>query len=256
MSEVPRLLLRASGPEARRRSQIAATLTSLDAGILVAEYNEMMLGAPRRGADGYQYFVPRVGGPPQRNDERRREERLAMALANDRVVIMAGGEAIAVIFYSFPLFSKGGAKGIRGVDLVGYAAATRRFWVIELKISAVQGRGETPLRALYETLVYGAVVESNSEHIGRELEAQGCPVDHPRPGLLVIAPSDYWQRWTPDDRIGDWWNPYRHITESLAQELGTPVETIDLGPIAYRIDPDGRPRMTGELDCQPVAYQP
>ena len=255
MTDLPRLLARAKAKGLKNARTMAAKLSALDPAELVDEYFEMMAVAPRRGADGYEYFIARTGRPPQKVIETRREERLAMALANDKTTLTAGGETIKMLMYAFPLFTTGGTKGIRGVDVVGHSAETQRFWVVELKIAAQAGKtGESPLRALYEALVYGAVVEANTEHIARELEDRGRKVDHRKPGLLIAAPTDYWERWLTNPGIDDWWTPYFALTAALSEQLATPIETIDLGPISYRIDLEDRPRVQGHLDCQPTRY--
>lgn len=254
MNDTPRLIQRATDKLAKQASTMAATLGALDAGELVSEYHEVKETAPRRGQDGYRYFVARTGQPPQGDIETRREERLAMALANDEAAISVDGETIEMLTYAFPLYTTGGPKGIRAVDLVGHAPLTGRFWVVELKIAARSGYGETPLRALYEALIYAAVVEANADHVASELKTMGRGVEHLRPGILVAAPTEYWQRWRPNPRIGDWWSPYSTITGLLAETLGTPVEIVDLGRVSFQIGPDGRPLLDGELNCKRVRY--
>ena len=178
-----------------------------------------------------------------------------MALANDQVAVAVGDETVDLLMYAFPLYSSGGPRRIRGIDLVGHAPTTHRFWVVELKVEAnSSGYGETPLRALYEALIYGAVVESNLAHIAGELDGFGRKVDLQRPGLLITAPKQYWERWTPNNRIGDWWSPYRSITEALSEHLQTPLETLSLGRVTYKVDADGMPRLDGLLECEPVRY--
>jgi hypothetical protein len=255
MTPIPRLLQRATAKEVTQASTMAATLAALEASELVTEYHEMMEFAPRRGKDGHAYFVEHSGRPPQGEDERRREERLAMALVNDQASLSAGGEAINLLMYAFPLYTSGGPRGTRAVDLVGYATETRRFWVAELKIAANSKRyGQTPLRALYEALVYGAIVEANMAHITSELEDQGRSAGHLRPGLVITAPDDFWERWTPNPRIGDWWTPYRSITRALSEEFQTPLATVALGRVSYKVDDAGKPRLGGQLECRAVDY--
>jgi hypothetical protein len=254
MTEMPRLIVRSKAPEIHRASKQTGLLSALDPDALVSEYHEMREQAPHRGLDGYRYFVERTGRPPQSDDERRGEERLSMALVNDGVSLPVGAETIDVLMYEFPLFTTGGKKGVRAVDLVGHAEGTNRFWVAELKVPRGSGYGETPLRALYETLIYAAVVEANMEHIGAELEGLGRRVDFERPGLLVAAPEPYWRKWTPNPRIGNWWDLYRSVAEALGQRLETPLETVSLGEISYMITADRRPRVVGEVECRKVTY--
>lgn len=134
--------------------------------------------------------------------------------------------------------------------MVGYAAQTKRFWVGELKTKPP----ETPLRALLEALIYAAVVEANYEHIAQEMLERGWPTGSPRPGLLIAAPTRYWEAWRPNSRIGDWWSPYKSLTASLANRLERPVETVGLGPVSHRTGADKWPHLDGEIGCQAVEY--
>lgn len=248
------LLDRAGAPEVRNASPMTNMLGSLVVDELVDEYLELKETAPRRGEDGFRYFVERAGRPPQDERAFRREERLAMALTNDQVSLTLGSETVELLMYAFPLFTSGGPKRIRGVDLVGHAPKTQRFWVVELKVEANSGYGETPLRALYEALIYGAVVEANMDYITGELDGFGRKVDQQRPGLLITAPEQYWERWAPNRRIGDWWSPYRSITEALSDQLKTPLETLSLGRVTYKVDANGMPRLDGLAECELVRY--
>lgn len=254
MTARPKLLERAAAPEVARASMMVHTLEALEVNELVDEYLEMKEVAPRRGEDGFRYFVERSGRPAQDVDERRGEERLAMALVNDQASLSVAGENVEMIMYAFPLYTRGGPHGIRGIDLVGHADGPRRFWVVELKVAAKTGYGETPLRALYEALVYGAVVEANQAVIASELSEQARRMEHLRPGLLIAAPDEYWERWAPNERIGDWWTHYCSIATALSKQLETPLETVSLGRIHYEIDAKGRPRIAGRLDGRPVDY--
>jgi hypothetical protein len=263
MSDPPRLLLRATAKGVKQASTMAATLRGLAVEELVAEYEEAMESAPRRSEDGHTYLRERSGRPPQTKDARRREARLAMALVNDETLLDVVGEAVDLWMYEFPLFTSGGPRGIRAVDVVGHAPEAARFWVVELKIEAKPHpthtsrqpqRGETPLRALYEALLYGAIVEANMAYIADELISLGREVKPMRPGLLVAAPTAYWERWKPNNRIGDWWTPYQSLMAGLSEQLQTSVEAVDLGRITYVIDPDERPRLHGTLECQKVEY--
>ena len=179
-----------------------------------------------------------------------------MALVNDGARVTVGNEAVDLVMYAFPLYAAGGIERIRGVDLVGHSAGARRFWVVELKVAARAGYGESPLRALYEALIYGAVVESNMSYIRDELKEQSRQVEYDRPGLLIAAPGEYWGRWAPNKRIGDWWTPFAATTSQLAERLNTAVATISLGDITYRFDEQSFPHLVGEVVCAPVDLSP
>jgi hypothetical protein len=210
--------------------------------------------APRRGLDGYKYFVARSGAPTSLTSTNRREEQLAMALVNDATALTIGDEIVALIMYAFPLYTRGGPKGIRGVDVVGHSLGTDRFWIIELK-AAGTGRGDSPLRALCEALTYAAVIEANHEHIAGELATQlDLRLPGTRPGVVVAAPTGYWERWKPNARTGDWWSEFRRLVDDLEAALSSPVAVLDLGDIDFETAADGRPYVTGSVATKSVSY--
>jgi hypothetical protein len=156
--------------------------------------------------------------------------------------------------YAFPLYTRGGPKAIRGVDVVGHSFDTARFWVMELKASG-RGRGDSPLRALCEALIYAAVIEANHEHIAAEMASDfNRDVAGVRSGLVIAAPSGYWQKWAPTRRTGDWWSMYRRVIDDLSAALVTPMSVVDLGQIDFGVADDGRPFVVGVVESQSVSY--
>lgn len=249
MSAVPRLIQRARAPEISRRSLQAPILASLDAEDLIREYDEVREWAPRRGLDGHSYFLERTK-PPQSKDNRRGEQRLAMALARASATVTVGGESVDLLGYAFPLFTTGGKSLVSDVDLIGHSQSSNRLWAIELKAR----HKETPVRALFEVLIYSAVIEANLSEIHAELESWERAIGATRPGMLIAAPSEYWDGWQATPRMGDWWGPYQEVTVALSHRLGAPLETVSLGQIWFENGEDGWPRLVGEFACAPVAY--
>ena len=255
-TEQPRLIKAATRKEVGRPGRIAAYIAGLDLNEIVGSYHEMVDQAPRRGDDGFPYFKPRTGFPTSGRIGNRYEEYLCMALANDHAVIPIDAEQIDILMYQFPLYTKGGPRGMRGVDVVGHSHQQGRFWVIEAKVKSENGRGQTPLRALYEGLIYAAIVEANHKKISEELASEQFLRESvfPRPGIVVTAPSNYWRRWTADKRTGDWWPVYTELVSQLSDRLRTPIEVIDLGEVWFA-GVAGEPfHLTGEVTVRKVWY--
>ena len=179
-----------------------------------------------------------------------------MALANDQAVLALSEEQVDVLMYQFPLYTTGGPAGTRGIDLVGHSHQSGRIWVIEVKVMPKGGRGQTPLRGLYEGLIYAAIVEANHQAIAAELgSAQFLRTSATiRPGVIVAAPSNYWSKWKADGHTGDWWPMYAEVVGRISESLETPIEIIDLGDVWFS-GVAGKPfYLTGEINPQNVRY--
>ena len=74
--------------------------------------------------------------------------------------------------------------------------------MIELKVVG----GDTPLNALLEAVGYCATVTSNTSTIEDEIRDAGHPVRAGRLSALVLAPTDYWERWDRTRSRADWRN--------------------------------------------------
>ena len=255
MSTRPALIRRATDAGVNRATTLAAVLRDLDLGAVVGDYEQYVVAAPSRGADGHAYFVHRAGAPSSGTPTNRREEHLAMALANEGASLAAGAETANVLAYAFPLFSSGPSAGVRGVDLVGHSSDTERFWVIELKVAQSAGRGDSPLRALFEVLIYSAVVEANQDYISRELgDRYGRTWSQRRPGMVVAAPSAYWKRWAPSRRTGDWWSEFARAVGELSARFETPIAILDIGDVDFESGVGARPHLRGQVECRRVSY--
>lgn len=252
--ETSRLVVLAKSKRARNSRHFAETLRLLDVADLLDQYEEVRELAPKRGADNKEFFLVREDTPIDRKPSLgMREDLLEMAMVNDSASLDVGGVQIDVLMRQFPLFSSGSRKGLRGVDLVGHGGD--RFWIIELKVPATKGYGQTPLRALLECLIYCAVVEANVEAIRSGLRSRyGCHHDFVRPGMVVAAPTGYWRKWTPNSVTGEWWYEYARLLDGLGTALDTPLYAIDFGTVGYIVDTDGRPRLTGHLESNAVRY--
>jgi hypothetical protein len=253
--ETSRLVVLAKSKQARNARHLAETLRSLDVADLLDQYEEVRELAPKRGADNKEFFLVRQDTPIDREPSpSMREDLLEMAMVNDSASLDVGGVQVDVLMRQFPLFSSGSRKGLKGVDLVGHGGD--RFWIIELKVPATKGYGQTPLRALLECLIYCAIAEANARDVRRELHTR-YNREHvfSRPGLVIAAPTGYWQKWTPNPVTGDWWSEYTRLLEGLSAALDTPLMAIDLGDVSYIIDEDGYPRLDDQPTSIPVHYE-
>lgn len=253
--ETSALVIYAKSLEVQRASGLADRLRGLDVSVLIDQYEEVRELAPRRGQDDLAFFVDRKDAPIAREStDGMREDLLEMALINDAATIDVGDVQINLLMRQFPLFSKGSRRGLKAVDLVGHGG--NRFWAIELKVPAGKGYGETPLRALLESLIYCAVVEANADDIRNELASKyNREHNYLRPGLIVAAPTGYWRQWTPKPAIGDWWIDYTNHLEDLGIALEVPFAAIDLGDISHAVDTNGTPHIQGRLESVPVHYR-
>jgi len=234
-------------------AEVAATLAS-DVGTLARRYEDLVGTAPRRHKRDKRYFGGRTGVTSSGASSNRREEHLAVALYN----ASRGGAAFAlpdrrpleIIDYQMPLKARQGDRGIGKVDL--FAVADGRLpCVVELKVAAKRGRGNTPLRALLEGLTYCAIIEANIADIASEA------ADHPalstsRPTLVVMAPDDYWAGYVGRPRAGEWLSTVRSLISGLGDALGIEVHLLALIDAEFEMGLSGAPaRLIG--DCRMVS---
>ena len=251
--ENSRLVRYAMSNEVAQATNMEEKLRSLHVPDLLDQYREARDIAPCRGRDGLEYFVARRRRGVTGASSSMREDRLEMALVGEPAVLDVWGDRIDVLMRQFPLFSSGSRRGLRAVDLVGHGGG--RFWLIELKVLASKGYGQTPLRALLECLIYCAVIEANIEDIRNELATKyGRDHRFERPGVIIAAPSGYWCKWHPNGTTGEWWGEYTRLLDGLSSGLRTPMAVIDLGDVTYVVDHAGHPLLVGELTSVPVAF--
>ncbi|MFQ5696779.1 MAG: hypothetical protein ACE5IL_00655 [Myxococcota bacterium] len=131
-----------------------------------------------------------------------REEHLALALVNWcgvelRALELPGGDPVCWLDARVALEPEGTRSGIGPLDLLGVGPGDRLV-VAELKFippSASRGAtGETPLRALLQSLAWAAIVEARLEPLRAEVaERIGRPVSKEPPLAIVLGNSRYWE---------------------------------------------------------------
>jgi hypothetical protein len=159
----------------------------LEAAELKMAYHALCARAPRR-AQSY-LSKTRNGFVPVEETGRRVEERLAIALFNQKELPVSAGGHLRLLDYQFPLKSVLADQGVGKVDLLGIDEGGR-LTIVELK---VEGSAEDRRIGLVEGLIYAAVVEANADRIAAEvLQARGCQVTSARPRFFLVAPPKFW----------------------------------------------------------------
>ena len=243
----------AKSKEVQQARGLAEVLASFETDHLVDGYGEVLRLAPRRPRNGKEFFVERETRLIRRKDPKSTEDLLEMALVNSHAQLPTRSGDVTVLMRQFPLFSSGSRKGVRAVDLVGHHE--HRFWVIELKAQPSDVYGESPARALLEGLIYAAVVEANNIEVAEELRVKfDLEHRHPRPGIMIAAPSAYWRKWTPTPVTGEWWIQYTRLAAELSESIDTPIAITDIGDAVPNLS-QGVPRLDYEIQGHPVTYK-
>lgn len=131
-----------------------------------------------------------------------REEHLGMALVNWcsvelRTLELPGGDPVCWLDARVSLDPDGTKGGVGPLDLLGIGPGDRLV-VAELKFippSASRGAtGETPLRALLQSLAWAAIVEARADVLRAEVaERIGRSVSEQPPLAIILGNSRYWE---------------------------------------------------------------
>lgn len=246
-SSPPTLISLASRPTFNSASRFAAAVAALDSEELGIAYENLMQDAPRRHPRGRQYFVGHNGIPSTGAYTNRIEEHLAIALWHDaRTWQVPGGRSIELLDYQVPLKARRADSGVGKVDLLAIDSAGRLV-VIELKILGKNG-ADTPLRALLEALSYAAIIEANLQEIRTEVATlSGRNVAEVRPGLMIAAPSDYWEMWDQRAAAAGWRQAFGSLCTNLSQRLECTISLVDIDNPNLELGLQGTaPRITTE----------
>jgi len=162
------------------------------------------------------------------------------------------GETLEIIDYQTPLKAQQSDKGVGKVDLFGIIN-NRRLAVIELKVlPTTTGRGDSPLRAYLEGLAYCAIVEANVFEIANEASTRfGKSIEERPPGLIVMAPQDYWAGYLEHRKAGHWWPALSSLAIEIDKLLGIETHFLALQNATFQMGTSGHdPHLTG--DCAVV----
>ncbi len=218
-------------PEINRISTFSEVAAQLDPGDLMAAYARVRDSAPRRHDRNKTYFVEHAGLSNRSENSNRREEHLALALwgasRSGHSMVLPTGETLEVLDYQTPLKARQSDKGVGKIDLFGLIDDCRST-IIELKIRPDSGYGDTPLRAYLEALAYCAIVEANASDIATDASIRfNKSIDDRPPGLMVLAPQDYWAGYAEHSKSGQWWPVLRDLAAEIDDLSG--LETCFLG---------------------------
>jgi hypothetical protein len=238
-------------PEVKNISTFADVAGRLDPGDLVAAYARARDSAPRRHDRNKTYFVDHAGIISRSDNSNRREEHLALALwgasRKGPPMVLPSHKTLEILDYQTPLKAQQGDEGIGKVDLFGLLDGCRST-VIELKVHpSTSGYGDTPLHAYLEALAYCAIVEANAPEIASEASTRfNRSVDNRPPGLVVMAPQDYWAGYLGHRSAGEWWPVLSKLATEIDKLLGLETHFLGLRNVDFRMGTKGQePQLSG-----------
>ncbi len=162
-------------------------------------------------------------------------------------MVLPGHKTLEILDYQTPLKARQGDEGVGIIDLFGLIDGCRST-VIELKVRpATSGYGDTPLRAYLEALAYCAIVEANASEIASEASTRfNKSIDNRPPGLVVMAPQDYWVGHMERRKSGQWWPDLSKLAAEIDNLLGLETHFLGLRDAAFQMGTKGQdPQLTG-----------
>jgi len=236
--------------EVKNISSFADVAGRLDPGNVVAAYAHVRDYAPRRHDRNKAYFVDHAGLKSRSDNSSRREEHLALALwgasQTGTPMVLPSDETLEILDYQTPLKARRSDKGVGKVDLFGLIDGCRST-VIELKVHRASDYGDTPLRAYLEALAYCAIIEANASEIASEASTRfNRSIDERAPGLVVMAPQDYWAGYLEHPSVGEWWPILNNLATEIDKLLNLETHFLGLRDATYRMGARGQdPQLTG-----------
>jgi len=224
------------------RSGLAGTIRSVDVDEVADAYRQTVEAAPRRYLQESGFFVGHGGGGEATNIGS--EKVRAKAIFNSASPLTVGDARVQILDYEVPLRGMRSDTGVGEIDLFGVEVASGRTWIIELKVF---DNSDTPLKALFQCLRYGAIVEANWKAIADEA-AEKFDVEFRWPPVLcVAADTAYWDKLMETKRAGDWLEALKDLIASLSKDSGFETCLLDLGDLRAELSDDGRARLVGPV---------
>ncbi len=217
----------------------------VEAADLATGYHALCANAPRRKQPFLS--VNRRGVAPVDSAARRLEERLAMALFNQKEIAFENGSVLRILDYQFPLKSKSIDRSVGKVDLLGLSGEGR-LAIVELKVSSNR---EDRRSALIEGLIYAAIVEANLKEIAVEVTTMhGYHIETVRPAILLLAPADFWSSPRCQPPVAD----VSRLATAVATQIPIDVSLLSLeGAGLTHLGADGsRPTLSRNVTMSPV----
>jgi len=242
-----------------KTTDLAAYIAGIDVNALCLEYEKIVGSAPRRPARGKSYFVGHSGVTSSEKWSNRREEHYAIALRNlDLEWPQPGGGGFRILDHQVPLKARQTDRGVGKIDLVG-VTDRGRFMVIEVKVAPdrASGRGDTPVMALMEGLLYAAIAWANVDAIAAEAKkCFGTTIEKEPPVVQILADSAWWRGWlqmTGSTRkaAGDWEASFTHLVRAVENRLGLAIQCLALEDASLTLGLEGR---RPALDRKPAAH--
>jgi hypothetical protein len=242
----------------KRISTFAEVAGQLDPAYLVAAYDRARDSAPRRHDHNRNYFVDHSGPTNRAEKSNRGEEHLALALwgasQSDDPMVLPTGATLEILDYQTPLKAQQRDTGVGKVDLFGLIDGCRST-VIELKVSpTTSGYGDTPLHAYLEALAYCAIIEANASEIASEARTRlDKSIDDQPPGLIVMAPQDYWAGYLEHPSAGEWWPILSRLAAEIGKLLNLETHFLSLRDAEFRMGAkDQDPQLIGHCSVVSV----
>jgi len=231
MTSLAAIIDQVKSKTANNKSEFLDYAAELDTELLARQYREIRSRAPRRHQDKRDtkpnYLRERSGDSKFKNNSNRREEHLAIALyrkfRKPDAMLLPSGQRLEILDYQVPLQAVKSDQRVGKIDMLGLVDG-EHLAVLELKVK----RGDTPLAATLEALVYAAILEQNLEDIvSLELEPKGYAILQPKPlEIIVLAPANYWQEFNQYDKA--WLEKLERKLSEIACVLSLKIQFIEL----------------------------
>lgn len=209
-------------PAVNRARGLAGLIDAITIETIVAEYRAQSAAAPRRHPARKYLQHTHTGQPHSGATSGRVEEHLMLALygTGQNTLATPTSRQLRIIDYQVPLKAKR-SDPIGKVDGLGL---TDRGSVCLIELKAPRHRGDSPLRALLESLSYLAVVEANWPDLASEIAAAHSAFDPAqRPTALIAGPRSWWTAWEGCTPAGDWKQSLADLTTATAQSLDVSI---------------------------------
>jgi hypothetical protein len=230
--------------EVRKAAGFRVFATGLVGEALAGKYSEELANAPRRSDAGKRHLVAYNTRLAASRNAARDAEHLSIALVRHCVETGAGlalpedAGTLDLIHCQVALKSaaeekeKGDAdpnRGVGKIDLLGIGPDDRMA-VIQVKYAAPSatrgGTGDTPLRALLETLAHAAIASANREAIQSEVTAKGGGTLADKPPIVVLLGTPrYWQlcRKREAQKGAAWIKEMERLAKEIEEACGVTV---------------------------------
>ena len=253
----------ANDREVRQAKGFRQVAADLNGEALEERYQRGVSNAPKRHEVGKKYLVGHTAKRPNGRRNGRDDEHLSIALwrryaeGEGATLDLPDGKTVRLLDCQLPLRTAQADKergnedpnaGVGVVDLLGILP-DGRLAVVDLKFLPPQanrgGTGDTPLRALLQTLGHTAIVDANREAIQSELgEAGGQTISEEAPALILLASPRYWElcRKREAQKGAAWIREFERLARESAQEIGVEVWFLALeleGDPGWEYDAEG-----------------